>query len=338
MTNMKANYLIIIKRLFFVVAIIILGTIFIKLYNQYHKLSTNQSVVENTSISHQGSPDWMKTSRSDYSLRKYQTLAAITPSSHIENPTLNLTKTHTATLGTMRLSIDGKQEVYIPVGTFWMGSEASDQNVIRSEKPSHQVFLDAYWIDLTAVTNKAYGMCVNSGTCQYTLDKNHPDYYLYIDTGYSNFPVTYVTWEDALIFCAWAGGDLPTEAQWEKAARGPDRQIYPWGNNPSYPNQANVGNINPGPVPVGSFPAGKSYYGVLDMGGNVREWVFDWFGENYYREEINPNPEGPAIGEKRVLKGAAWNDPIKYSRAGNRLSHIPESAGGERGFRCVYSN
>ncbi len=131
---------------------------------------------------------------------------------------------------------------------------------------------------------------------------------------------------------------MPTEAQWEKAASGHSNQIYPWGNNPPHLNQANVGKIRGGLVASGSIPEGKSTYGVLDMGGNVREWVYDWYGERYYQVGVISNPQGPLEGEKRVLKGAAWNGPIKYSRSSHRSSHDPDSPGAERGFRCAYTN
>jgi iron(II)-dependent oxidoreductase len=134
-------------------------------------------------------------------------------------------------------------------------------------------------------------------------------------------------------YCAWQGGRLPTEAEWEKASRLPDNRLFPWGNNPPAANQANINNLIGDTTDVNAYPKGKSYYRIFDLGGNVREWVMDWYQDTSYSG--SSNPVGPESGERKVLKGASYKDPIKFSRGSNRQSHLPYSPGINRGFRCV---
>jgi formylglycine-generating enzyme required for sulfatase activity len=229
---------------------------------------------------------------------------------------------------------DGMVLVFIPDGEFLMGSSKYDRDLETNEVPQHKVYLDAFWISKTQVTNTMYAVCVADGACQYSAShKTNPNY---LDPAYANHPVVYISWQAALDYCTWAGGRLPSEAEWEKAARGPDGQKYAWGDTSPSVSQVNANNIISGTSPAGQYPDGASYYGVLDMGGNVREWVWDWYDPYYYQYSPGKNPMGPNSGEKKVLKGAGFSDMIRYVRPANRLAHDPTSPGNNRGFRCVF--
>ena len=185
--------------------------------------------------------------------------------------------------------IDGMKMVYVPAGEFQMGSEDGEDD----EKPVHTVYLDAFWIDQTEVTNTMYARCVEAGACGSFGSSEFDDY-----------PVSSL-WQDARNYCEWVNRRLPTEAEWEKAARGTDERMYPWGNtiDESYANYSqNVG----GTTPVGSYEKGVSFYGAYDMAGNESEWVADWFDENYYSTSPSSNPLGPNSGEFRVARGGSW--------------------------------
>lgn len=230
-------------------------------------------------------------------------------------------------------SVNQAEMVYIPAGEFIMGSYSGESGSEPDELPQHIVYLDGYWISLTPVTNAMYNDCVQTGVCSYGAShKTNPRY---LDPRYANHPVVYVTWKSAYAYCQWAGGRLPTEAEWEKAARGPDGQVYPWGNTRPNMQTTNAKNMVGDTTQVGMFTNDKSYYGLYDMGGNVREWVADWYASNYYEFSPTINPPGPLYGEEKVLKSASWNDFYRYTRAANRLSHMPDSPGANRGFRCV---
>lgn len=229
--------------------------------------------------------------------------------------------------------VDGMVEVYIPAGVFTMGDPILGSLSDRNSIPQREVFLDAYWIAQTAITNAMYKKCFDAGGCpKHTRQQLDPHYY---DPDFAEHPVVFVNWDFAVQYCEWSGGRLPSEAEWEKAARGMDQREYPWGNNAPNPEQANVGNYHDTTVKVGSFPQGASPYGVLDMGSNVREWVDDWYKDNY-QGDVNNNPSGPETGDKRVVRGASWSDPVEFSKVTNRLAHVPKSPGWNRGFRCAY--
>jgi formylglycine-generating enzyme required for sulfatase activity len=230
--------------------------------------------------------------------------------------------------------VDGMLEVFIPAVTFSMGGPVIEGRTFQNNLPQRQVSLDAYWIGLTPVTNAMYTRCIALGVCDEAIRAEHnPHFY---DLAYADHPVVFVNHSDARRYCQWSGGNLPSEAQWENAARGPQPGGYPWGLNPPTAQLANIGGLNETTVPVGSYPAGASIYGVLDMGGNVREWVADWFKPNY-KGAGALNPTGPEFGEKRVLRGAAWDDPANYAQYTHRLSHGASSPGINRGFRCAYA-
>ena len=227
--------------------------------------------------------------------------------------------------------------VYIPAGKFLMGSSETDGDHYEDEQPQHAIYLDSYWISRTQVTNAEFAECVAAKTCTYDVGTQSNSHY--VDPAYADHPVVYVSWYMAQTYCQWSGGRLPTEAEWEKAARGPNGAKYPWGwedpENNIYLTNAN--NVIGDTTPVGLFIKGASYYGAMDMGGNVREWVSDWYDPHYYLSMPDRNPTGPESGDKKVLKGASFEDSSHYSRAANRLAHDPKSPGIARGFRCVYS-
>ena len=227
------------------------------------------------------------------------------------------------------------QMALVPAGEFLMGSEAGVWE--RDEEPLHTVYLDEFWIDRSEVTNTQYAGCVAAGACAAehpTLSFQRFDYY--DDPDFGNHPVIYVSWDEAQSFCRWAGKRLTTEAEWEKAARGWQRNLYPWGDTFEYAN-ANAAGSRGDPVRVGSYPAGASPYGVQDMAGNVAEWVADWYGEDAYRQSPQANPAGPENGTARVVRGGSWAFYDPDVRATGRQPVLPESRTEAIGFRCASS-
>jgi formylglycine-generating enzyme required for sulfatase activity len=202
------------------------------------------------------------------------------------------------------------------------------------------------------VTNAAYRACVSAGVCtppNQTSSGILSNYY--DDSQYDNYPVFRVDWDQAKTYCEWRGGSLPTEAQWEKAARGTDARIYPWGNTfdgteANFCDKKNCPDEIPSIVgddgyaytsPVGSYESGKSPYGIYDLAGNVWEWVADWFDENYYANSPSSNPLGPSSGKFRVLRGGAWNELEDFMEVTSRFALPPDYFNYAIGFRCVRS-
>jgi serine/threonine-protein kinase len=220
--------------------------------------------------------------------------------------------------------------VFVPAGEFTMGS-----NDYSDEKPPHTVYLDAFWIDKFEVTNAAYKKCVDVGKRQppSSPKSNTRDSY-YGDLQYGNYPVIYVSWNDANACCTWAGKRLPTEAEWEKAARGTDGRIYPWGNTFEQ-SRLNSGMVVGDTTEVGKYPSGASPYGVLDMAGNVWEWVADWYGS--YPSGTQRNPTGPMSGEGRVVRGGALYLDWYNVRVAVRHVLAPTASLSNVGFRCARS-
>jgi formylglycine-generating enzyme required for sulfatase activity len=241
------------------------------------------------------------------------------------------TPTFTPGIGsTMVSEKDGMMLIFVPAGEFTMGSD-----LYSDEQPIHKVTLDSYWIDQTEVTNKMYALCEQAGACQppsSTNSSTRNDYYGVSE--FDDYPVIYVDRNKAKTYCEWAGRRLPTEAEWEKAARGTDGRIYPWGNDAPNSNLLNYNKNVGDTTEVGKYPAGASIYGALDMAGNVWEWVSSLYQSYPYsasdgRENLN------ATGS-RVLRGGAWYDLNSGVRSATRLEFTSNSFG-YFGFRCVIS-
>jgi len=220
--------------------------------------------------------------------------------------------------------------VYVPAGSFLMGSAADDPEAEADEQPQHEVTLDGFWIDRTEVTAAQYALCVAAGDCTG-------------GTGSGDYPVYYVNWNDAYGYCTWAGGRLPTEAEWEYAARGPQANRYPWGEEAPACELAQFSSCDGDTVPVGSLPAGRSWVGALDMAGNVWEWVRDWYNSDYYENSPATNPAGPSEGDYKVLRGGGWTGSSRYVRSADRIAtrpgvryiFQPEDRNVYFGFRCA---
>ena len=267
-----------------------------------------------------------------------------------------------APAGSTRVSaMDGMVLAYIPAGSFLLGESAErglaeclllytsstcDRGWFANEEPVHRVRLDAFYLDAYEVTNAQYAQCVAAGGCVPPWESSsytRPDYYG--AAAYANYPVINVNWIQAASYCAWAGRRLPTEAEWEAAARGGlEGSLYPWGDvfdgtlanfcdlncsftwsNPDYDD----GYFDT--APLASYPANG--YGVFDLAGNVGEWVADWEGA-YPADEV-ANPTGAAEGEARVTRGGSWNYYGSYLRVAVRNPLSPEAWNSNLGFRCA---
>jgi serine/threonine-protein kinase len=226
--------------------------------------------------------------------------------------------------------IDEMVMVYVPAGTFQMGSDEGDLGASSPEFPRHAVTLNGFWMDQTEVANAQYDRCVEDGSCRpsgFAEDEER--------TG-DDYPVETVSWHDAATYCEWVGGRLPTEAEWEYSARGPDGRTYPWGDQAPTTELCSFANNVIGTTAVGSYPAGASWCGALDLAGNVAEWVADWYDEDYYGSSPAENPTGPAEGDFKVLRGGSWGSDQVGVRAADRSYHVPpDHIYGGVGFRCV---
>jgi formylglycine-generating enzyme required for sulfatase activity len=226
---------------------------------------------------------------------------------------------------------DGMTQVYVPAGKFLMG----DPGESNGKAPAHAVYLDAFWMDQVEVTNSMYEKCVQAGRCSLPTVNVNPYYGNWV---YRDHPVVYVTWFQADAYCQWAGRRLPTEAEWEKAARGTDGRPYPWGDVLPNPRLANFDlTLRHEATSAYRYPLGASPYGVLNMAGNVREWVADWFAPDYYLHSPDYNPQGPAGGTERSLRSGSYNEDQKEIAIFRRYNHEPQSPGLSRGFRCAQS-
>jgi formylglycine-generating enzyme required for sulfatase activity len=254
--------------------------------------------------------------------------------------------------------MDGMSMKYVPAGEFEMGSDAAevdyalnlcreyDTNCSRRyfsvEQPAHTVELDGFWMDMTEVTNGQYRSCVEAGACSELGCQDESQ------LGGANHPVVCVTWEQASVYCEWVGGRLPTEAEWEYAARGPEERRYPWGNafDGSKLNYCDVNCVlgkrdeqfDDGyarSAPVGSYPEGESWVGAMDMAGNVWELVSDWNGA--YPDEPQVNPKGPTTGVRRVARGGSWHTSPDHTRSAIRTNLGIDEFYDHVGFRCARS-
>ena len=279
---------------------------------------------------------------------------------------------------------DGMVQVYVPAGKFLMGSTSADIDRVletcvpcrhewfQNEIPQRQVYLDAFWIDRTEVTNAMFaefvaetgyetdaekeggGIVLNLFARDWKLVKGanwqHPRGPTTDIQGLDDHPVVQVNWNDATAYCEWAGRRLPTEAEWEKAARGTDGRMYPWGNQPPTGNLVNFADSNLGTpmsnrgeddgytftAPAGSYPDGASPYGVLDMSGNVWERVADWYSDTYTRAPAR-NPTGPSSGDHRIIRGGSWSRAAWHVRTAFRYRYSQGNRSSGQGFRCASS-
>jgi formylglycine-generating enzyme len=286
-------------------------------------------------------------------------------------PTLPVVEATTSE-GTVTLKAPAPDAILIRSGTFTMGSSAAEiaqilttdeetlaeslgicpsaldrrldnrtcvEHLFGFEYEPRQVFLSDFWIDRTEVTVGRYRQCVAAGRCReppYAAGGKRFDR--------PDFPVVLVTWSDADTFCTWAGGRLPTEAEWERAARGLAGRRYPWGNvyNPTLSNHGKLAydeiDADDGfaeLAPVGSYPDGRTPDGIADLAGNVEEWVADWFQD--YPKTSESNPRGPSTGDTRVLRGGHYGDSRAFLRAAARGHDLQSARRPYRGFRCARS-
>jgi formylglycine-generating enzyme required for sulfatase activity len=216
--------------------------------------------------------------------------------------------------------IDGMPQVYIPAGTFRMGG--MDVRRAPNELPEHDVTLDAFWMDQLEVTNAMFSLCVNAGACdppQNFKSQRRNDYFQTPE--FKDYPVVYVTWGQATAYCSWAGRRLPTEAEWERSARGDDFRTFPWGEDKADSTLANFNMLVGDTSRVGAYSAGASPFGVLDMAGNVAEWANDFYSFNYSLENIL-NPTGPSTSSSfhRVVRGGSLGDAEINIRVSKRSS------------------
>lgn len=231
---------------------------------------------------------------------------------------------------------------FIPAGTFTMGSD----NDLPNEAPAHKVYLNAYYIGKTEVTNAEYYLfwLESGGTdSEHTPMSYEAAFGTWPEIAKTkpNYPVIGVSWEAATAYAAWRGMRLPTEAEWEKAARGTTPRRWPWGHTftqriKDVTLHANVWKQSGSHLkPVGTYPTGVSPYGAHDMAGNVWEWVADWYSENFYHHSPDRNPKGPAVGSRRVVRGGSWLNPETFARCSTRFGQHAAIGTSFIGFRLA---
>ncbi len=235
---------------------------------------------------------------------------------------------------------DGSKMALVPAGEFTMGS---NKPYFNDEAPAHKVFLNAFYIDKYEITNAQYKQFVEQTDHAIPSHISDPEYDLWKKDGsfpaeIANQPVINIGWPDADAYCKWAGMRLPTEAEWEKAARGTDERLYPWGNQPPEEKKIPLSLSWQGTKTykaVGTMPDNVSPYGVFDMAGNVSEWTADWYDEQYYKNSPAKNPTGPDTGFYKVVRGGASVNERFYFRAQDRDFDDVLNRPKEIGIRCV---
>lgn len=230
---------------------------------------------------------------------------------------------------------DPVEMIRIPAGPFLMGNPTGVGR--PDEQPRRKIYVDSFFIDKYEVTNARYLSFVRQ-----TGHRSPPDPYgdgeLLSAKGIEHLPVVQINWYDAVEYCHWAGKRLPSEAEWEKAARGQDGRLFPWGNEAATAAHANFDREwaeKQTLHPVGSLPAGRSPYGVEDMSGNAREWVQDWYKPDYYEQAPARDPRGPEGGVLRVIRGGSWHSPVADIRASARGKGGFALRTHGTGFRCA---
>jgi formylglycine-generating enzyme required for sulfatase activity len=222
--------------------------------------------------------------------------------------------------------------VRVPPGPFTMGCDdcGDDLSPGTDEQPAHEVTLSGFDIDVTEVTQAAYAACVAATACSEPSANYDPE-------GTPTLPLRSMTWDQAVAFCEWGGKRLPTEAEWEKAARGTDGRMFPWGNDDEFNcDRANTDQCGMVVQPVGTARDGASPYGALDMAGNVWEWTHDYYAADAYADHDGPDPQGPESGTHRVLRGGSYGNLPTLARVTNRSDAYASDHGGSGlGFRCA---
>jgi formylglycine-generating enzyme required for sulfatase activity len=255
----------------------------------------------------------------------------------------SITRTPTITpLPTSIIDDYGVPMVLVPAGSFVMGRNDRAPN----ESPAHSVTLDDYYIDQFEATNLSFAEFLNVMGNQFEgnahwIEVNDPDLRIHlvgdrwqVDEGFENYPMNEVTWYGARAYCSWRDGRLPSEAEWEKAARGTDERTFPWGEEISC-DLANYAGCVYGAVPVDSYPEGISPYGVYNMAGNVMEWVADWYDREYYQHSPAENPTGPEIGDFKIFRGGSWFNAAGNVRTTYRFAKLQVLTYVANGFRCA---
>ena len=229
--------------------------------------------------------------------------------------------------------------VYISSGYAMMGAEYGDLTAESNTKPYHLVYLDPFYIDIQEVSNADYAVCVAAGMCREPetfASKTRADYYT--NSMYASFPVVNVTWQDAADYCAFVEKRLPTEAEWERAARGiADNRRYPWGSGSPKSYNMNISLIPGDTERVNIYTEGLSPYGAADMLGNVSEWVADWYQDNWYEQKEEKNPQGPAAGLEKTVRGSSFETGISEQHIAMRSGMNPQDSSYAVGFRCARS-
>ena len=279
-------------------------------------------------------------------------LSSFRPSSEIEQKPENIPDNR------IKVSaIDGMEMIQIPAGEFIMGAEHKNSSAEKDEKPAHEVYLDAFWMDKTEVSNQMYTAFLNIAELKeadtgWLFDSANSAFYYQdgkwaVQTGMEDLPAVYVNWFGAEAYCNWAGRRLPSEAEWEKAARGTTDNLYPWGDLLDC-EHANYAGCTGTALSVNSLESGANPYGVLGLAGNVWEWNADWYAADYYKRTTYANPSGPEwlyyqlqlkepLGGA-VIRGGSYVDNPAQLRTTNRAFNLKTATFPIIGFRCALSD